>query len=112
MTEYVLLVIIISFLWLISYCNTTSNAGVLTVGVILVMIVIVVYSINHIIDDMREDRRIVKLFATQERFRQVIYRQKKVVRKRPKGLKRRRIKMIIVDNDNNDDDYDYGDGSV
>ena len=90
-------------LWLISYCNTTSNAGILTVGVILVMIVIIVYSISHIIDDMREDRRIVKLFATQERFRQLIYRKRKVMRKRRKGLKRRRIKMMIV-GDGDDDD--------
>ena len=92
------------FLWLISYCNTTSDAGILTVGVILVMIVIIAYSINHIIDDIREEKRIVKLFASQERFRQVIYRKRKVIRKRPKGLKRRRLKMKIDDDDDDDDD--------
>ena len=90
------------FLWLISYCNTTSDAGILTVGVILVMIVIVAYSVNHINDDIREEKRIVKLFASQERFRQVIYRKRKVIRKRPKGLKRRRLKMKI-DGDEDDD---------
>ena len=104
-TEYILLVMLSGFLWLISYCNTTSDAGILTVGVILVMIVIVAYSVNHINDDIREEKRIVKLFASQERFRQVIYRKRKVIRKRPKGLKRRRLKMKI---DGNEDD----DGSV
>ena len=101
-TEYVLLVMLSGFLWLISYCNTTSDAGILTVGVILVMIVIVAYSVNHINDDIREEKRIVKLFASQERFRQVIYRKRKVIRKRPKGLKRRRLKMKI-DGDEDDD---------
>jgi hypothetical protein len=72
------------------------------------MIVIVAYSVNHIINDIREERRIVKLFASQERFRQVIYRKKTVVRRRPKGLKRRRLKMMIDDDDEDDDD----DGSV
>ncbi len=46
-TEYVFLVMLSGFLWLISYCNTTSDAGILTVGVILVMIVIIAYSINQ-----------------------------------------------------------------
>ena len=76
-TEYILLVMLSGFLWLIPYCNLTSDAGILTVGVILVMIVIVAYSVNHINHDIREEKRIVKLFASQERFRQVIYRKEK-----------------------------------
>jgi len=66
------------------------------------MMVIIAYSVNHIIDDIRDERRIVKLFANQERFRQVPYRKRIIKRKKMKQLKRRRIKMI-VEKENKDD---------